>query len=442
MSYPARFVAGNQLTADELSDYAINPKYTYGETIAIGDQLYEATDGKAYKADADVFLHCLNYIGSAAEAGVLNDTKYVLPPGKVATGLTSITEGAPYYLSNTAGGISLTPGTFALQVGIGKSSTTMLIKPLLRINDLWTGADGALTASSGVTTWNTAGKTVYQLTSLSLTGTASLVPGSNIYGKPIFVFIDGDMTVTSSTSPAVNWSAAGAAGGTGGAGGPQDGITNRAGIIGNPGTPSAYRVLATAPGGGSPGLSARHGGGGGGGGSGIGNAGAAGSTDSSATNAGGAAGAAEAWDADVLFSYLKARPGIGGGGGGGGGGANSISGSNGSGGDGGAGGRGGGAIYFIVRGAINITSTFSVAGANGSNGANGFGSDPGGGGGGGGSGAGGNIGIFHLGPVTANSATFTVTAGTAGSGGTGSGSNGGAGGAGGAGQSIVKNLIV
>ena len=128
MSYPARLVAGDQLPAADLTDYTLNPKYTYGETIAIGEMLYlKASDGKAYKADADVFENVVNFIGAAAEAGVLNDTKYVVPPGKTATGLVGLTAGTVYYLSNTAGGVSTSEGSLPLVIGVAVSTTTILL---------------------------------------------------------------------------------------------------------------------------------------------------------------------------------------------------------------------------------------------------------------------------------------------------------------------------
>jgi hypothetical protein len=119
----------------------------------------------------------------------------------------------------------------------------------------------------------------------------------------------------------------------------------------------------------------------------------------------------------------------------------------------GVGGFGGGGLYIECRGALNITSTISVAGQNGGNGTggSGTGTPPGGGGGGGsadgviggnaqgsgagaggGGGGGGSIWILYN-SLTTNSGTYTVTGGTGGA------ASGGScvGGAGGAGVSLV-----
>lgn len=282
--------------------------------------------------------------------------------------------------------------------------------------DYGDGSDGAFSQAAGTTTLNTASKTIYQYTSFSLTGTAVLQTGSNLTNQPLYIFVQGDLTITSSASPAVNLVGRGAPGGAGVA----------AATPGNPGNPGLTYLFATANGSALPSGSGGNGAAGGGGGSGLGNNGGTGTRPSGGTTTTGSTG--ERYSASYIIGRLLQLAHIGGGGGSGAG--SSAAGT------GGAGGNGGGCIIFIVGGNINITSIFSVAGSTGTaGGANG--------GGGGGGGGGGHIGIFYAGSVTANTATLTVSGGgggAPGAGNDGGGFAGGSGGAGGAGQSVVRKI--
>lgn len=410
MAYPAAKAAGDQVTAQDFNDYTLNPKYTYGETIAVGDALYlKASDGKAWKADADVLSNVLSFIGFAAEAGVANDTKYVVPPGKVATGLTSLTAGKLYYLSNTAGGISLTTGTRSLVVGLAISTTTLLVLPKLENDGYGDKSDGDLTISSGTTTLNTSGKNIYQWGDVAITGTGALATGSNLNNLPLIGFVNGDLTITSSATPAVSRNGAGGPAGSGGA----------SGVSGGAGTAGATANVDNNGGGG--GWVNNTGGGGGGGGS-LGNAGTTATAVTSGNGTAGAGGPSQRYNAAYPILRLLMEAFVAGGGGGGAGSTVNV-------GTGGNGGAAGGTIILIVRGNINLTGILEAKGANGSAGSGG---DAGGGGGGGG----GVIFIFYSGDVTANSATYTVSAGTGGA----KAGNGGVGGAGGAGLSLVKKI--
>lgn len=268
------------------------------------------------------------------------------------------------------------------------------------------GSDGAFSQSSGMTTLNTSGKNVYQYTSFALTGTASLTAGANLINKPLYILVQGDLTITSTSGSAVFRTGQGGPGGTGGSGG--DNATA--------GTSGGTSFIDN---GGARGTQADSGNGGGGGG-GYGNAATAGS------NGGGAGGAAGAYthyttlqsiNRQINTAFL--------GGGGGGGGRDSSTGNA-----GGNGGNGGGSVIFIVGGNINLTGIFAASGTAGVAGTSG--SNSGGGGGGGG---GGFIGVYYAGSVTANTALFNVGAGSGGTSG-----DGGAGGAGAAGQSEVRQI--
>lgn len=131
MAYPTELVAGDQLTAATANDYLMNPTLTAGETItATGapKAVYiKAADSKVYKASAATQAHVDGFIGFVVLDSSANDLRRVLGPGKTISGLSGLTVGAPVYLGDTAGAVSVTPGTIALQVGIAISTSAMLI---------------------------------------------------------------------------------------------------------------------------------------------------------------------------------------------------------------------------------------------------------------------------------------------------------------------------
>ncbi len=310
----------------------------------------------------------------------------------------------------TATGVNLT-GTLATNLGA-----------VLDITNLWgDGSDGALSISAGTTTLNTASKHVYQYTSVSITGTADLAFGSNVQNIPVFILVQGNLTITSSATAAVHIDGFGALGGAGAGGPPNSGV---AGSVG-----TTFAISTNAGQGGTGGVN-NFGGGGGGGGAGWGNDGTVGVTTGS-SKAGGAGGISLTYLTSRSLALYMSVGHCGSGGGGGGGGFSGDGFFN-----GGAGANGGGVIFFIVKGNINLTGTLTAKGNVGSNG-----SSPGGAGyagGGGGGGGGGFIGVLYGGSVTANTATYTVTGGAGGNGGTDTHNGGGAGGAGGNNQSFNK----
>lgn len=380
------------------------------------------------------------YAGAAAQAVTANQTNYIeliatgtgtlaintsgftagrIPLGiAVANGttITSLTDARQFFIMHD-GVIDLvrTWGTVQSFIANNCQITTDPDSANDAVRKSWVdalffgdGSDGAFSSSSGTTTLNDASKNVYQYTSFSLTGTGVLTTGANIDNKPLIIFVQGDLTITSSTVPAVDRSGKGGPKGTGGT----TGDNSTAGTAGG----TVY-----VSNGGARGPRADSGNGGGGGG-GYGNAG---SNGANGGGTGGTGGTNNPYTTLRPIRQLITHAFIGGGGGGGG---EDTSTGN----DGGDGGNGGGCVIFIVGGNINITSTITVAGANGSNGVSGTNS-----GGGGGGGGGGFIGIYYLGSVTANTGTYTVSGGTGGTSG-----DGGAGGTGGAGQSEVRQIKV
>ncbi len=128
MSYPTPVVAGDQLTATEFNDFALNPVYTYGETLAARDVVYlKASDSKIYKALGTTQAHMDALVGVVITAGNANDTNRILPPGKVVTGGSGFTAGSPVYLVAAGGAASATVSSF--NIGVAISTTAYLFFP-------------------------------------------------------------------------------------------------------------------------------------------------------------------------------------------------------------------------------------------------------------------------------------------------------------------------
>lgn len=404
---------------------------TAGETITAGNLIYfKSADQRWWKTDADDSTTVQNvFLGIAQGSGTagVSISSGILIEG-VDTHQSAMTPGSTYYASNTAGAISSSAGTFPQTVGAAVSATQIYFNPVINqyltgnqknaaagnsgtpsssnlfITELGlgrggTGADGALSISSGTTTIDLASAAVVvkNYTSISITGTGALAfsnPAST--GTLVILKSQGNVTITSSASPAIdgrNLGATAGAGGTAGSGG------GGADGQGTSGTAAAASALGTPPTGGT-------------GGTGFNSSGTSGAT-------GGPGGSANSPTlSTTLSAYSRLVPiVIGAGGAGGGCGSNSK--------DGGAGGRGAGSIIIQCGRALNFTSTVSVAGTAGSNAAGGGNQGPGGGGGGGA----GSFFVYYT-TLTANTSTITTTGGAGGTGDTGSGGAGTRGGAG------------
>ena len=279
-----------------------------------------------------------------------------------------------------------------------------------------TGADGALSITSGTTTINCAGAAVVvkNYTSISITGTGQLAfsnPHAN--GTVIILKSQGAVTLTSSATPMIDASAMGAAGGAAVA------VSYPTNSNGNNGTVGLVNLIQT-------------------------NFGIKGTQSPPAGGAGGALPTAFSYKnptVQALYKYCFINVG----GGGASGSAQSSPMGSGSA-TSGAGGNGGGGLIIECGGAWNFTTTSGISVAGGAGG-NGSASPAGNRAGGGGGGGGGHCLAFYN-TLTANSGTITIAGGsgvdTAGGGGGGAssitaGNNGTdpTGGTGGAGFSLV-----
>jgi len=139
MSEPTKnWSAGDEITASDLNTNfteALNDyrDIVFGENIAEDDFVYlKAADGEAYKTDASFNDERIDsFIGVAKEAGTDGQTKKVQVSG-VASGLAGLTAGSIYYLSDTAGEISSTAGTYERVVGLAISATQLLLRPAIK----------------------------------------------------------------------------------------------------------------------------------------------------------------------------------------------------------------------------------------------------------------------------------------------------------------------
>ncbi len=102
---------------------------TSGAAIVAGNPIYlKASDSKLYKTAASADESTFSFVGFAIDAAGAADVsiRYARPGGTI-TGLTSLTVGSYYFLSDTAGAIAVTPGTRYAKVGQALSTTVLRI---------------------------------------------------------------------------------------------------------------------------------------------------------------------------------------------------------------------------------------------------------------------------------------------------------------------------
>ena len=106
---------------------------TAGETITKDQVIYlKASDGRWWLADADVASTDENVIlGIAQGDGTAGNaiSSGVLTQGLATLTAITLTANTKYYVSNTAGGFSSTPGTTEVTLGISQTTTTFLLYP-------------------------------------------------------------------------------------------------------------------------------------------------------------------------------------------------------------------------------------------------------------------------------------------------------------------------
>jgi len=119
-----------------ISDSTVTDDYTFGDTIAVGDFVYlDTSDSKWKLADASAEATAVGLIGVALEAGVDTDTGKRVQIAGVVTGLTGLTAGYQY-ISDTAGEISNSPGTWRRNVGFAPNATSIVLAPTPSVGQL------------------------------------------------------------------------------------------------------------------------------------------------------------------------------------------------------------------------------------------------------------------------------------------------------------------
>jgi len=127
---------------------------TSGEAFSVGQALYvKASDSRLYKAVGTSDEPTFSFVGIALDAAGGAGTAGIrfAKPGGIATGLSGLTAGSYYYVTDTAGTIGTTPGTRFAKVGQALSTTT------LRVCEPKFVVSGSQTVSSATTYTQTTG---------------------------------------------------------------------------------------------------------------------------------------------------------------------------------------------------------------------------------------------------------------------------------------------
>ncbi len=138
VTYVLGVVNGGTVTFDK----QIISNQTSGESVTANDIVYfKEADAKWWKADADLTATFNQLqLGVVQETVGADATCSVAISGPVG-GFSGLTPGAKYYLSNTAGAISTTPGSTSVFIGWALNATTIIFTPEI---------NGALAGSQGV----------------------------------------------------------------------------------------------------------------------------------------------------------------------------------------------------------------------------------------------------------------------------------------------------
>lgn len=115
--------------AGNLDPSFLSQTFISGAAITLGQSLYlHAADGRVYPAISNASESTYNFVGIAQDAtGSAGNSIRVTLPGMIALGLTSLTVGSYYYLTDVAGVIGTTPGTNFAKIGLALSTTTLLV---------------------------------------------------------------------------------------------------------------------------------------------------------------------------------------------------------------------------------------------------------------------------------------------------------------------------
>lgn len=101
-----------------------------GETLVATDLCYfKQSDQRWWKADADAIATSVGVKLAIAQGGATAGNALNLLGSGVNKNFSGLTVSSPYFVSNTAGGISTTPGTYSRFIGRAISATTLHFDP-------------------------------------------------------------------------------------------------------------------------------------------------------------------------------------------------------------------------------------------------------------------------------------------------------------------------
>lgn len=178
VTYVLGVVNGGTVTFDQ----QIISNQTSGEALAINDIVYfKESDQRWYKADADLTttFDQLQIGINKTTAGASGVTIQVAISGPVS-GFTGLTAGSKYYLSNTAGAITTTAGTYSVFLGWALSTTSLLFNPVLKTlptqkeKDALVGSTGIPSSTNKYVTQDNTSSATTDQTQLTQNGTVEL----------------------------------------------------------------------------------------------------------------------------------------------------------------------------------------------------------------------------------------------------------------------------
>lgn len=158
--FAVRYDGTNMQVVTGLRSPANQKILTAGETLAAGEWFYVSdgtggrTAGRAYKADANdgTNTDSINVRGACVIAAASAGDLFVGDVGGITATQSGLTANVQYYLSDTAGAISSTPGSTIVEVGTAISATELAININQKMSHAAAGSASSSTTQNVDTT--------------------------------------------------------------------------------------------------------------------------------------------------------------------------------------------------------------------------------------------------------------------------------------------------